>query len=210
MDNRRKTIVINKPFQYQHSLMIAALAVLLLNGFLIVRLVFPGDDPLGMTTGQLTGLAILELLLIGSVWYGCLKASHRIAGPVYVFAREIGRLGKGDLNARIVLREKDNFRPEAEQKLVSNTTWSNPPPMGDKPDLPGGQFIFIKRIKATCRVDYATVSGGTRYAPQPKGQLSILVYFSFTVGLKYIEIFGCERRSFARSPSANSMAVFIC
>lgn len=115
MDNRRKTIVINKPFQYQLSLMIVALAVLLLNGFLIARLLFPGDAPLGMTTGQLIGLAVLELLLVGTVWYACLKASHRIAGPVYVFAREISRLGTGDLRARIVLREKDNFQPEAEQ-----------------------------------------------------------------------------------------------
>jgi methyl-accepting chemotaxis protein len=121
MDNRRKTIVINKPFQYQHSLMIAALAVLSLNGFLIARLLFPGDDPLGMSTGQLTGLAIIELLFVAAVWYGCLKASHRIAGPVYVFTREVGRLGKGDLNARIVLREKDNFRPEAEQINASIT-----------------------------------------------------------------------------------------
>jgi len=121
MDNRRKTIVINRPFQFQHSLMIAALTVLLLNGFLIARLLSPGDQPLGMTTGQLTGLAVLELLLVGTVWYACLKASHRIAGPVYVFAREIGRLGNGDLRARIVLREKDNFRPEAEQMNDSIT-----------------------------------------------------------------------------------------
>lgn len=115
MDNRRKTIVINKPFQYQHSLLIVALTVLLLNGFLISRLMFPGDTPLDMTSGQITGLAILETLLIAAVWYACLKASHRIAGPVFVFAREIERLGKGDMNARISLREKDNFHPEAEQ-----------------------------------------------------------------------------------------------
>jgi methyl-accepting chemotaxis protein len=68
-----------------------------------------------MTTGQITGLAVLELLLIGAVWYACLKASHRIAGPVFVFTREIERLGRGDLSARVVLREKDNFRPEAKQ-----------------------------------------------------------------------------------------------
>jgi len=119
MDNRRKTIVINKPFQYQHSLMIAALAVLALNTFLIARLLYPGAHPLGLSTGQLTGLAVLELLFVGAVWYGCLRASHRIAGPVYVFAREISRLGKGDLTAKIALREKDNFRPEAEQMNAS-------------------------------------------------------------------------------------------
>lgn len=115
MDNRRSTIVINKPFQYQHSLMIAALVVLCLNGFLILRLLFPGDQPLGMSTAQISGLAVLELILVVTVWYSCIKASHRIAGPVFVFAREISRLGKGDLNAKIVLREKDNFQPEAVQ-----------------------------------------------------------------------------------------------
>ena len=115
MDNRRKTILINKPFQYQHSLLIAALAVLLVNGFLIARLLFPGDSPLDMTFGQLTGLAVLELLLIAVVWYASLKASHRIAGPVFVFVREIARLGNGDLNAKVVLRDKDMFQPEAQQ-----------------------------------------------------------------------------------------------
>ena len=119
MDNRRRTIVINKPFQYQHSLFIAAVAILLLNGFLIARLLFPGNAPLGLTTGQLTGLGILELLLVAAVWHTCLKASHRIAGPVYVFTREVARLGQGDLSARIILREKDNFRPEAEQMNAS-------------------------------------------------------------------------------------------
>jgi methyl-accepting chemotaxis protein len=115
MDNRRKTIVINKPFQYQQSLLVAALAILLINGFLILRLLFPGEEPLGLTTGQMTGLAVLELLLVAGIWYGCLKASHRIAGPVYVFAREIRRLGEGDLRAKVILRDKDMFRPEAEQ-----------------------------------------------------------------------------------------------
>jgi methyl-accepting chemotaxis protein len=115
MDNRRKTIVINKPYQYQQSLLVAALAILLINGFLILRLLFPGEEPLGMTTGQMTGLAVLEFLLVAGIWYGCLKASHRIAGPVYVFAREIRRLGEGDLRAKVILRDKDMFRPEAEQ-----------------------------------------------------------------------------------------------
>lgn len=102
-------------------MMVAALTVLMLNGFLIARLLFPGDSPLGMSTGQLTGLAVLELLLLAGVWYACLQASHRIAGPVYVFSREIERLGKGDLGARISLREKDNFRPEAERMNHSLT-----------------------------------------------------------------------------------------
>lgn len=115
MDNRRKTIVINKKFQYQYSLLIAALAVLLVNGFIILRLLFPGEQPLILTTQMAFGLAAVEFILIAAIWYGSLKASHRIAGPVYVFAREISRLGEGDLNARIALRDHDMFQAEADQ-----------------------------------------------------------------------------------------------
>jgi methyl-accepting chemotaxis protein len=116
MDNRRKTIVINKPFQYQHSLFIAALAVLLVNGFLILRMLFPGEQPvLEFSTPTSIGLAVVEFILIAGIWYGSLKASHRIAGPVHVFAREITRLGAGDLSARISLRDKDMFQAEAAQ-----------------------------------------------------------------------------------------------
>jgi methyl-accepting chemotaxis protein len=115
MDNRRKTIVINKKFQYQYSLLIVALAVLLVNGVIIIRMLFPGEHPLALTTSMTAGLAVVEFILIASIWYGSLKASHRIAGPVYVFAREIDKLGSGDLTARISLREKDMFQPEADQ-----------------------------------------------------------------------------------------------
>jgi methyl-accepting chemotaxis protein len=115
MDNRRKTIVINKPFQYQYSLLIAALAVLLVNGFIILRVLFPGEQPLELSTQMTVGIATVEFVLIAAIWYGSLIASHRIAGPVYVFAREIARLGEGDLNASIELRDKDMFQSEAEQ-----------------------------------------------------------------------------------------------
>ena len=115
MDNRRKIIVINKKFQYQYSLLIAATAVLLVNGFLIVRMLVPGNDPVGLTGGSALALAIVEIILIGGIWYASLKASHRIAGPVYVFAREFAKLGAGDLTARVNLRDKDMFRPEANQ-----------------------------------------------------------------------------------------------
>ena len=115
MDNRRKTIVVNKKFQYQYSLLIAALAVLLVNGFLIVRLLVPGGEPLNLSPMNAIFLGAVELILIGGIWYASLKASHRIAGPVYVFSREFGKLGDGDLTARINLRDKDMFKPEAEQ-----------------------------------------------------------------------------------------------
>lgn len=115
MDNRRTTIVINKKFQYQYSLLIVALAVLLVNGFIVLRMLFPGDDPLHLSTNAAMALALFELILISAIWYGSLKASHLIAGPVFVFAREVARMGAGDLNATIALRENDMFQAEAQQ-----------------------------------------------------------------------------------------------
>ncbi len=96
MDNRRKTIVINKKFQYQYSLLIAALAVLLVNGFIILRMLVPGEQPaLEFSSRAIIGLAAVEFILIAGIWYGSLKASHRIAGPVYVFATGNRQAGRG-------------------------------------------------------------------------------------------------------------------
>lgn len=112
MDNRRKTIVINKPFQYQHSLLIAALTVLMVNGIIIFRVMFPGNDPLVLSTLSAILLGAMEFALVGGIWFASLRATHRIAGPVYVFNREIGKLGEGDMTARISLRKKDMFQTE--------------------------------------------------------------------------------------------------
>lgn len=119
MDNRRKTVVINKKFQYQYALLTVALTVLAVNLFLIIRMILPGDDQLVLTSTKALGLAAIELALIGGVWYGSLKSSHKVAGPVYVFSREVGRLCRGDLTAHIRLRDNDMFQDTAEELNAS-------------------------------------------------------------------------------------------
>ena len=113
MANRRQTIVINKNFQYQYSMLIVALTVLTVNLFIIVRMLYPSVQPLVMDMASTLGLAAIELILIAGVWYGSLRASHKIAGPIYVFSREIAKLGQGDLTAHISLRRKDMFQDTA-------------------------------------------------------------------------------------------------
>lgn len=113
MANRRQTIVINKHFQYQYSILTVALTVLAVNLFVIIRMLYPSDHPLVMDMASTLGLAAIESILIAGVWYGSLKASHKIAGPIYVFAREIAKLGAGDLTAHISLRRKDMFQDTA-------------------------------------------------------------------------------------------------
>ena len=60
-----------------------------------------------------------HFIIIGIVWYGSLKQSHRIAGPVYVFNREVKRLCDGDLGAHIRLRDHDMFMETADDLNAS-------------------------------------------------------------------------------------------
>lgn len=113
MDNRRKIVVINKDFQQHYALLAVALVVLCTNLFIIARVLLPIEPALDLSLGTALPVAIAELVLIGLVWRGSILATHRIAGPVYVFARQIKAVGAGDLTARIKLRDKDNFKAEA-------------------------------------------------------------------------------------------------
>jgi len=113
MDNRRSTVVINSQFQYQYALLTVTATVVLVNAFLIILACLPGSQGFSLSTGNTILIACLELVLIGGVWLGCLFASHKIAGPVYVMVRQMEKLAGGDLTARVRLRRKDAFQVEA-------------------------------------------------------------------------------------------------
>lgn len=115
MQNRRKTIVINKKFQHQYALLMVLGTVLFTNILIILRALFPGEEPFQLTEGTALTIALIEGVLIAGVWYISLRMTHRIAGPVYVFRRQIEAFANGDLSARIRLRKGDMFTDEAEQ-----------------------------------------------------------------------------------------------
>ncbi len=114
MDNRRKTIIVNRSFQHRFAVVLVALTVLLCNLVILFKLLLPGDNPLVMSTSAALSIGIIELILVVGVWYASLRASHRIAGPVYVFTRELRTVGEGNLTARISLREQDMFSEAAQ------------------------------------------------------------------------------------------------
>lgn len=113
MDNRRKKIVINPKFQQQYAVIIATMTVFLTNILIIFRSLFPGENPLELTSAEAWTIGILELVLVAGAWYGSLKASHKIAGPVFIFARQIKAVGAGELWTRVSLRKTDMFQEEA-------------------------------------------------------------------------------------------------
>jgi len=113
MENRRKTVVINPKFQHQYAVVLVAATVLFSNLFLLFRMFFPGEESLDLSPSAALAIGLVELVLVIGVWVLGLRASHRIAGPMFVLTRELRAVGDGDFSARIRLREKDLFQEEA-------------------------------------------------------------------------------------------------
>jgi len=113
MLNRRTKIVINQKFQQQYAVAIVMLTVFLTNIFIIFRSLLPSEKALELSSTEAWSIGIFELVLVAVVWYGALKVSHKIAGPIYNFTRQLKAVGAGDLWTRISLRQGDMFQEEA-------------------------------------------------------------------------------------------------
>lgn len=113
MNNRRSMVVINSRFQYQYALLAVVATVLFVNLFVILNTLFTNAQGFSFSAKQTLVLAIIEVILIGGVWWGSLISSHKIAGPIYVIVRQMEKLAKGDLTARVKLRKKDAFQDES-------------------------------------------------------------------------------------------------
>ena len=113
MTQQRKILVVNKKFQYQHGLLIAGLAVLVVDLVVLVRLMLFWDQGYTLHLGYVMLLLGAQVGLLYGVWKASLSITNRLAGPVYAIKREVNRLGRGDLTARILLRDKDRFTAEA-------------------------------------------------------------------------------------------------
>ncbi|RLQ21678.1 hypothetical protein DWB85_11730 [Seongchinamella sediminis] len=113
MQNRRKTVVINRKFQHHYAIVLVAMTVLVANLILIAGMLMPGDLALQLSSSSALLIGLVELLLVCGVWYLSLRSTHRIAGPIFVFSRQLRAFGAGDLTVRISLRDKDMFQDEA-------------------------------------------------------------------------------------------------
>lgn len=111
MKNRRHITVVDKNFQYRSAIFAVTTSVILVNMLVIVALVFPGFLTLNPTMGWKYSiiLALIELTAITTVWYSSLKASHRIADPMYALSRGLEQIGAGDLTGHVVFRRNDEL-----------------------------------------------------------------------------------------------------
>ena len=114
MQNRRKTIVINKKFQHHYAIVLVAMTVLATNIIIIIGgILLPDEQRLHLSSSMSLVIGLIELFLVAGVWFASIRSTHRIAGPVYVFSRQLRAFGAGDLTTRIHLRDHDMFQDEA-------------------------------------------------------------------------------------------------
>ena len=114
MSDKRKLLRIKNDFQQRLILQTLMMTFISIN--IIIIYLFLGPLSEVSSPNELIGIVIaaLELITIAVVYRMSLVASHRIAGPVYVFERTLKRLAEGDLTQRVQLRSKDNFHESAE------------------------------------------------------------------------------------------------
>lgn len=121
---KRKTVYIKKDFQFKFIL---KFCLILLAGVIISTSLLYYFSQETLTTSfensrlviQNTGLAILPAIIVTNlITLGiiCIAAiivtlfvSHRLAGPMFRFEKDINRIKDGDLGVKIHLREKDQF-----------------------------------------------------------------------------------------------------
>lgn len=131
---KRRTFVIDFPFQFSYVGVYLATFALLGLGFVALNFVFlriieraaqiqnqglydPEDATLQLVL--LFNFCFLMLLLIGMAVYAIIQ-SHRVAGPVYRFKRCMGQILRRDYDWFLRLRSKDYLKDLAEHVNVVN------------------------------------------------------------------------------------------
>ncbi len=123
-DYKRKTLYIKKGFQFKFILkfcLILLAGVTISTGLLFFlsqetltssfensRLVIENTGSAILPVIIITNLITLGIICIATIIV-TLFVSHKIAGPMFRFEKDLERIKKGDLSVNINLREKDQF-----------------------------------------------------------------------------------------------------
>jgi methyl-accepting chemotaxis protein len=130
--NRRKRILINKPFQFKIALFICTWIIALSFAYPLItvnifdRFVeYLALDPNGPSISTLVEqrgiflqwLYIFELIFLGLAFFISIFTAHRIAGPIHQLSQSLQRMRQGDFSTPIHFRKKDYFQ---ELEIVGN------------------------------------------------------------------------------------------
>lgn len=121
---QRSQIMIKSDFQHRLIFSTLLIALIALNGILIVAGWLDsrfGDSVVVVDVFRLS-VGVLEVLTVIVVYFVSRRISFHIAGPVYAVERTLKNMGEGDLTQRLVLRRGDQFLEAAEvvNELLEN------------------------------------------------------------------------------------------
>lgn len=130
-DNKRKKVYIKKDFQFKFILkfcLILLMGVILSTSILLFlsqetltssfensRLVIENTNMAILPAVIVTNLITLGIICIAAIFV-TLYISHRIAGPMFRFEKDLEEIKKGNLKVAVNLRKKDQF-PEIAESL---------------------------------------------------------------------------------------------
>jgi nitrogen fixation/metabolism regulation signal transduction histidine kinase len=121
---RRRTLLINRPFQLRFCIYVSAwvLALCFIYPLIVANLFdyfarYIAMDPTHSDIGTLyaTRKSVVSLLVVTEgvfillTFLLSLFMSHRIAGPIYKLRRNFGELSKGGFDRKLYFRKKDYF-----------------------------------------------------------------------------------------------------
>jgi len=115
MPNRRHQLIILGTFQRRIILGAVLGSILLINIVLIVGYMLDPQLLNRIDTIDTAIIALIELAIMGLIFYLSLLASNKIAGPMYAFDKMLQRVREGDLTTRLHLRHGDIFVDVAEE-----------------------------------------------------------------------------------------------
>ncbi len=114
--NRRHLHLVDRHFQSRYLAVVVMSVVIMLN--LIIGLGFFFVEPLfgrQLTVLHAALLGLAELILVVIAYYVGMRASQRVAGPVYAMVHAIERLADGDFRGQLHLRHDDYFKAFGEE-----------------------------------------------------------------------------------------------
>ena len=117
MTDQRKQLRVKGKFQ-DRVILDVILVIFVLVNLLIVFSVFAVESIQDLGRLKMTlaaGLAIGEFGGLAVVYYLGLRASHKIAGPVFALERRLDELASGNLAARLQFRQGDHFKETADK-----------------------------------------------------------------------------------------------
>lgn len=130
MAHKRRTVLINKPFQLRFSLYVCSWLFALSAAYPIIiyslyeKLIdYASKDPNGPPIadlqagreGMIWTLILIQLAFLAITFLISIFVSHRIAGPVYKLGQFIEAIGRGKSDLHLRFRKHDHFHEAAEQ-----------------------------------------------------------------------------------------------